>query len=202
MSGFEEKQLHNKTAEMDPVGANSSGDGIDRRGFLKCMAWAGTGFVWTFAGGVPTSRVFGEPMQPSAQSDFTFVQISDSHIGFNKPANTDVTATLQAALSRIDAHPGQSGFSDSHRRPDAFLQACGVRHARPAARLHAGKCSTFPASTIRPSTTERCISSAMAKAPRGTAGTASTTRACTSSAWSTWCSSKAWASSDRRNSTG
>ena len=85
-------------------------DGIDRRGFLKCMAWAGTGLVWTFAGGVPTSRVFGEPMKPSAQSDFTFVQISDSHIGFNKPANADVTATLQAALSRIDAAPGAPDF--------------------------------------------------------------------------------------------
>ena len=23
-------------------------DGIDRRGFLKCIAWAGTGLVWTF----------------------------------------------------------------------------------------------------------------------------------------------------------
>ena len=89
---------------------SASADGIDRRGFLKCMAWAGTGVVWTFAGGVPTSRVFGEPLAASAQSDFTFVQISDSHIGFNKPANTDVTATLQAALSRIDAAPGSPDF--------------------------------------------------------------------------------------------
>jgi 3',5'-cyclic-AMP phosphodiesterase len=87
-----------------------SADGIDRRGFLKCMAWAGTGLVWTFAGGVPTSRAFGESAKPSAQSDFTFVQISDSHIGFNKPANTDVTATLQAALSKIDAAPSTPDF--------------------------------------------------------------------------------------------
>ena len=87
-----------------------SEDGIDRRGFLKCMAWAGTGLVWTFAGGVPTSRAFGDPTKPSAQSDFTFVQISDSHIGFNKPANSDVTATLQAALRKIDAAPGSPDF--------------------------------------------------------------------------------------------
>ena len=85
-------------------------DGIDRRGFLKCMAWAGTGLVWTFAGGVPTSRVFGQPAKSSAKSDFTFVQISDSHIGFNKPANTDVTATLQAALKKIDQAPGSPDF--------------------------------------------------------------------------------------------
>ena len=106
MSGSSAKQLQNGGIQTEIAGS----DGIDRRGFLKCMAWAGTGLVWTFAGGVPTSRVFGEPMKPSAQSDFTFVQISDSHIGFNKPANTDVTATLQAALSRIDAAPAAPDF--------------------------------------------------------------------------------------------
>lgn len=84
-------------------------DGIDRRGFLKCMAWAGTGLVWTFAGGVPVSRVFGQPFHRK-QSDFSFVQISDSHLGFNKPANTDVTATLQAALDKIDALPHAPDF--------------------------------------------------------------------------------------------
>ena len=110
MTKFEEKQIHNEATNTAPIGADGNGDGIDRRGFLKCMAWAGTGLVWTFAGGVPTSRVFGEPMQPSAQSDFRFVQISDSHIGFNKPANTDVTATLQAALRRIDATPANPDF--------------------------------------------------------------------------------------------
>ncbi len=79
-----------------------SQDGIDRRGFLKCMSWAGTGLVWTFAGGVPSSRLFGQPTYKNQQSDFTFVQISDSHIGFNKAANADVTATLQTALNKID----------------------------------------------------------------------------------------------------
>jgi predicted phosphodiesterase len=86
-----------------------SQDGIDRRGFLKCMAWAGTGLVWTFAGGVPVSRVFGQPIH-GKQADFSFVQISDSHLGFNKPANTDVTATLQAALDKIDALPHAPDF--------------------------------------------------------------------------------------------
>jgi 3',5'-cyclic AMP phosphodiesterase CpdA len=87
-----------------------SADGIDRRGFLKCMAWAGTGLVWTFAGGVPVSRVFGQRMHGAKQSDFSFVQISDSHIGFNKAANTDVTATLQAALDKIDSLPQAPDF--------------------------------------------------------------------------------------------
>jgi 3',5'-cyclic AMP phosphodiesterase CpdA len=81
-----------------------SPDGIDRRGFLKCMAWAGTGLIWTFAGGVPTSRAFGQSHHAGKSADFTFAQISDSHIGFNKPANTDVTATLQVALDKIQAN--------------------------------------------------------------------------------------------------
>ena len=101
--------LHDEQAEVvsadEGVGSDGgvSRDGIDRRGFLKCMAWAGTGVVWTFAGGVPTSRAFGEGSHGGGgKSDFSFVQISDSHIGFNKPANTDVTATLEKALAKID----------------------------------------------------------------------------------------------------
>ena len=55
MSGSIEKQIQNEAIQTETVGS----DGVDRRGFLKCMAWAGTGLVWTFAGGVPVSRVFG-----------------------------------------------------------------------------------------------------------------------------------------------
>ena len=84
-----------------------NGDGIDRRGFLKCMTWAGTAVVWTLEGGLATSRALGAP---EAGDGFTFVQISDSHIGFNKPANTDVTATLQAAIARINALPHTPEF--------------------------------------------------------------------------------------------
>src|SRR4029450_11701273 len=75
-------------------------DGIDRRGFLRCMAWAGAGVVWTIAGGVPASKLLG---QTGGNEGFQFVQISDSHIGFNKPANSDVNATLQIAIDKINA---------------------------------------------------------------------------------------------------
>jgi 3',5'-cyclic AMP phosphodiesterase CpdA len=87
-------------------------DGIDRRGFLKCMAWAGTGLVWTLSGGVPVSRVFAKSAKKDAAmgGDFTFVQISDSHIGFDKPANPDVTATLQVAIDKINALPKTPDF--------------------------------------------------------------------------------------------
>jgi 3',5'-cyclic-AMP phosphodiesterase len=57
------------------------------------MAWAGTGVIWTIGGGVPTSKLLGADAKPS-KDDFTFVQISDSHIGFNRPANPDVTGTI------------------------------------------------------------------------------------------------------------
>jgi 3',5'-cyclic-AMP phosphodiesterase len=68
-------------------------------------AWAGTGMIWTVSGGVLSSKVFGKtPHNQIAEgSGFSFVQISDSHIGFNKEANKDVTATLQEAITRINA---------------------------------------------------------------------------------------------------
>jgi Icc protein len=100
-----DKFVRRPEPSTDEIKASVSPDGIDRRGFLTCMAWAGTGLVWTFAGGVPESRLFGAPMLPPKQSDFSFVQISDSHIGFNKPANADVTATLRLALDKINARP-------------------------------------------------------------------------------------------------
>jgi 3',5'-cyclic-AMP phosphodiesterase len=77
-------------------------DGIDRRGFLECMAWAGTGVVWSIAGGVLSSQAFGRNMKTAA-GELHFVQISDTHMGFNKPANPDVTATLQATIDKINA---------------------------------------------------------------------------------------------------
>jgi 3',5'-cyclic-AMP phosphodiesterase len=84
---------------------NPDNDGIDRRGFLKCMAWAGTGLVWTLRGGLLTSRALGAEPDPPTAGDFTFVQISDSHIGFAKEPNKDVVGTLQAAISRINRLP-------------------------------------------------------------------------------------------------
>ena len=82
-------------------------DGIDRRGFLKCMAWAGTGALCVLQGGVLQSFSLNDParVKKAGHSDLTFVQISDSHMGFNKPANHDVVSTLQAAIQKINALP-------------------------------------------------------------------------------------------------
>jgi 3',5'-cyclic-AMP phosphodiesterase len=80
---------------------DESKDGIDRRGFLQCMAWAGAGMVWAMKGGILQSRAFGAEMV--ADADFTFVQVSDSHIGFNKGVYTDVVGTFQESVGRINA---------------------------------------------------------------------------------------------------
>jgi 3',5'-cyclic AMP phosphodiesterase CpdA len=85
-------------------------DGIDRRGFLECMAWVGTGVVWTITGGVLSSRAFGRESNEAQKGDFTFVQISDSHIGFSKEPNKDVVGTLQATVDRINGLPERPEF--------------------------------------------------------------------------------------------
>ena len=88
---------------------NHNNDGIDRRGFLECMAWAGTGVIWTVSSGVLSSQAFGQNKK-SMKGELHFVQISDSHMGFNKPANPDVAATLQAAVAKINALPAEPDF--------------------------------------------------------------------------------------------
>lgn len=100
------------------IAHNHDHDRIDRRGFLQCMAWAGTGIIWTLEAGVPVSRAFGQKT-PSSERGFSFVQISDSHIGFNKPANQDVTATLQVALDKI------AGLQS---KPDFILHTGDLTH--------------------------------------------------------------------------
>jgi 3',5'-cyclic AMP phosphodiesterase CpdA len=85
----------------DLIEHDASTDGIDRRGFLKCMAWAGAGVVWAMKGGILSARAFGA--DTPADADFTFVQVSDSHVGFNKGIYSDVVGTFKTSVSRINA---------------------------------------------------------------------------------------------------
>src|SRR5271170_3523551 len=97
------------------INHDHNNDGIDRRGFLECMAWAGTGVLFMMTGGILKSYGMSQMIDSSSgglkkglimpKSDFSFVQISDSHIGFNKAANPDVTGTLQATIAKINAMP-------------------------------------------------------------------------------------------------
>jgi 3',5'-cyclic-AMP phosphodiesterase len=106
---------------------------LQRRGFLKCMTWAGTAMVWTVAGGVPHSRIIGTA--EAATTDFTFVQISDSHLGFDKAANPDVTSTLKQALDDVDMlkkkpafmiHTGDITHLSKPAQFDTASQLCGA----------------------------------------------------------------------------
>src|SRR5271170_5926901 len=98
------RELRHLAADADHIDHNTEHDGVDRRGFLKCMAWAGTGMLWTVSGGVLGSRILSPASASAAETpmmgDFSFVQISDSHIGFNKPANIDVAGTLKQAIAK------------------------------------------------------------------------------------------------------
>jgi Icc protein len=86
-------------------------DGIDRRGFLHCMAWAGTGVLWTLGGGLPQAMSLSRALAAeSVAAPFTFLQISDSHVGFDKPANPDALATLRQAIDRIKLLPVKPSF--------------------------------------------------------------------------------------------
>jgi Icc protein len=84
-----------------------------RRGFLQCMAWAGTGLVWTLSsGGILSSRSLAAGVRGAAAEtgELRFVQISDTHIGFDKPANPDPVATAREAIRRVNALEGGAAF--------------------------------------------------------------------------------------------
>jgi len=99
--------------KKDEILYDHNHDGIDRRGFLKCMAWAGTGTLCVMKGGVLNSYTLSRiaELDPAGmKGELSFAQISDSHMGFNKPANTDVVGTLKAAVDKINALKAQPQF--------------------------------------------------------------------------------------------
>ena len=97
-------QQHQVTRHNASLVHADSDDGVERRGFLKCMAWAGTGLLWTVSGGVLSShRLAAAAATPQPSGEFAFAQISDSHIGFAAAANPDVTGTLRQAIARLNA---------------------------------------------------------------------------------------------------
>jgi len=104
----------------DIIHSDHNDDGVDRRGFIKCMAWAGTGVLWLMSGGSLKAMSMSQLLDKNSgrikdgialpASDFTFAQISDSHIGFNKAANPDVIGTLQSAIGKLNAMPKAPSF--------------------------------------------------------------------------------------------
>src|SRR6201996_7215302 len=97
MSGF----------DQDSDGQDS---GVSRRKVLECMTWAGTGVLWTIAGGVPRSLGLVGSAQAAEPSGLTFLQISDSHVGFDKPANPNALGTLEEGIAKIKTMPIKPSF--------------------------------------------------------------------------------------------
>lgn len=96
---------------MAKTGADDQIKGVGRRDVLECMVWAGTGVLWTVSGGVPHSiGLIGEAAAAEAVSGFTFLQMSDSHIGFDKAANPDALGTLREAVAKVKAMPVKPSF--------------------------------------------------------------------------------------------
>ncbi|HUC48836.1 MAG TPA: metallophosphoesterase [Xanthobacteraceae bacterium] len=86
-------------------------DGVSRRKVLECMTWAGTGVLWTISGGVPHSLgIMGEAQAEESKS-LTFLQLSDSHVGFDKPANPNALGTLEEAIVKVNALPKKPAFA-------------------------------------------------------------------------------------------
>jgi 3',5'-cyclic AMP phosphodiesterase CpdA len=89
---------------------NDDDKGVNRRKVLECMTWAGTGVLWTVAAGVPQSiGLIGEAKAQAARG-LTFLQISDSHVGFDKAANPDARGTLEEAIRKVKALPVKPDF--------------------------------------------------------------------------------------------
>ncbi|WP_292963293.1 metallophosphoesterase family protein [Novosphingobium sp. UBA1939] len=100
---------------------------LDRRKALRCMGWAGTGALFTLSGGIAHSRVLdGTSSAGNSAAAFSFVQISDTHIGFSKAANPDPLASLRQTIARIRALP---------RQPDFVLHTGDVTHLATAAQF-------------------------------------------------------------------
>ena len=84
--------------------------GVSRRKVLECMTWAGTGVLWTISGGVPHSLGIVDAAKAAEAGGMTFLQISDSHIGFDKPANPNALGTLEEAINKVNAIQNKPSF--------------------------------------------------------------------------------------------
>jgi Icc protein len=134
MSRMNDRSSENPTTGESPDHSAEGTEGTrlltTRRAALGCMAWAGAGILWTVSGGVPRSvGLIGEAEAATQAAGFTFVQISDTHIGFNKEANPDVVGTLRRAMADVNALKTRPAFvlhtgDVSHlSKPEEFAQA-------------------------------------------------------------------------------
>jgi hypothetical protein len=82
--------------EVITVNQEQESNNSSRRNFLKCLAWSGSGIVWAVSSGGLLSACGDLTNTPTSQAEsFSFIQLSDTHIGFNGDGiNTDVVGCL------------------------------------------------------------------------------------------------------------
>src|SRR5262249_35916290 len=95
---------------MSNITQTSRGLSVNRRKVLECMTWAGTGVLWTISGGVPRSLGIIDAALAAEPNKITSLQISDSHVGFDKPANPNVIGTLEEAIAKVKSLPAKPSF--------------------------------------------------------------------------------------------
>ncbi|WP_047243775.1 metallophosphoesterase family protein [Chromobacterium subtsugae] len=115
-----------------------------RRKTLSCLAeWSGAAIVWTISGGIPHALGAGNAAAAADGKALTFVQISDTHLGFHKEANPDVVGSLRQAIADINALPQAPAFvlhtgDVSHlSKPEEFALARDIFKEIRTDRVHA-----------------------------------------------------------------
>ena len=131
-----------------------------------------------------SGKTSGLRLRSTQNGELSFVQISDSHMGFNKPANPDVVATLKAAVDKINALPHAPEFmlhtgDITHlSKPEEFDNVDQILKSAKQRDFLCARRTRRAQRRRRERILER-----YGKGSKGQDGTASTRKACTSSAW-------------------
>ena len=162
-----------------------------RRNALKCLAYGGAGTLFTLAGGIFTpvdlAHAASAGNGPAVSGKPLFLQISDTHIGFNKDANPDVPGTLKQTIDLVNAMPEEPALVHPHRRHHPSVEGGGIRSRRSSCSrgCEPSEMHTMPGEHDVTDGTGARVLQPLRQAPRTTrAITASIMPACTSSPWS------------------
>jgi 3',5'-cyclic AMP phosphodiesterase CpdA len=119
-------------------------DKQSRRGALKCLAFGGAGTLFALSGGIvtPVSLAAAATDRTTVTGKPLFLQISDTHIGFNKEANPDVAGTLKKTIELVNAMPQKpalvlhTGDITHLSKPEEFDTAAQLLSGLKAGELH------------------------------------------------------------------